>query len=68
MGGTTGYLQQKFRELEILNFMTKLRDGINLPTTIDEHLHNTVIHQLQEWKDYNYMPNILYSTIQWSGS
>ena len=68
IGGATGYLQQEFHELEILDCVTKLRYDGQLPSSIDGHRHNTVICQFQEWKGYNYIPNYLHPAIQWSKS
>jgi len=62
-GGATGYLQQGFRELKILDYVTKLRYEGKLPSITDGHHHNTVICQLQEWKGNSYMPDSLHPAI-----
>src|ERR1700732_440299 len=55
MGGASGYLRQKFRELEILDEITKLSyDGV-LPNKLDGHQRSTVIHQYQDWTGTSYM-------------
>jgi hypothetical protein len=43
-GGAYGHLQQKFHELEILDYISKLKyDGV-LPHNIDGHHQNVLIH------------------------
>ena len=44
-GGTSGYLRQEFRELEILDEITKLRYENALPDHITSDRCNIVIHQ-----------------------
>jgi len=66
MGGASGYLRQEFRELEILDEITKLHyDGV-LPNKIDGHRRNTVIRQYQDWKGTSYMPINTHCAIKWS--
>ncbi|KAF8578281.1 hypothetical protein K439DRAFT_1253963, partial [Ramaria rubella] len=43
MGGASGWLRQEFRELEILDEITKLRYGKKLPTNITGDRRNTII-------------------------
>ena len=44
-GGLTGYLRQEFRELEILNEITKLRYNGDLPSHVNGLTRNTIIRQ-----------------------
>jgi len=63
MGGAPGYIRQEFRELEILDFITKMRYEGHLPNSIDGHGSNTIIHQFQEWKGADYVPDQIHPAI-----
>jgi hypothetical protein len=66
MGGASGYLRQEFRELEILDEITKLQyDGL-LPKEIEGHRRNTIIRMFQDWKGTSYVPTNVHSAIKWS--
>jgi hypothetical protein len=64
-GGTSGHLMQKFRELEILDEITKLRYEGSLLDHINSNRHNVLIRQFQEWKGNNYVPSGVYANIRW---
>jgi hypothetical protein len=38
----------------------------HLPNSIDGHCHNTIIHQFQEWKGADYVPDQIHPAIKWS--
>jgi hypothetical protein len=65
-GGASGYLRQEFRELELLDEITRLRYERQLPTDINGHRRNTVIRQFQKWKGTSYVPENVHSAIRWS--
>jgi len=65
-GGATGYLRQEFRELEILDEITKLKYEGKLPLNIDGHRRNTVIRQFQKWKGTSYIPDNVHHAIRWN--
>ncbi|KIM74020.1 hypothetical protein PILCRDRAFT_52053, partial [Piloderma croceum F 1598] len=65
-GGATGYLRQEFRELEILDEITKLKYEGKLPLSIDGHRRNTVIRQFQKWKGTSYIPGNVHHAIRWN--
>jgi hypothetical protein len=69
-GGTTGYLRQEFRELEILDEVTQLKyEGkIPLSVNINGHRRNTIIQQFRDWKGANYMPQKVHPAIGWSST
>jgi len=67
-GGASGYLRQEFRELEILDEITKLRYEGSLSDDINGHRRNTVIRQFQKWKGTAYVPKNVHSAIKWSKS
>ncbi|EPQ50474.1 hypothetical protein GLOTRDRAFT_50507, partial [Gloeophyllum trabeum ATCC 11539] len=65
MGGASGYLRQEFRELEILDHITKLRyDGL-LPGHIQGHRRNTLVRAYQIWKKDD-CPKHVHAAIKWS--
>jgi hypothetical protein len=55
-GGASGYLRQEFRELELLDEITKLKYERRLPLEINGHRRNTIICQFQKWKGASYVP------------
>jgi hypothetical protein len=64
--GISGYLRQEFRELELLDEITKLRyEGI-LPASINGHRRNTLIRQYRSWKGINHVPSTVHKSIVWS--
>ncbi|KIM72209.1 hypothetical protein PILCRDRAFT_82085 [Piloderma croceum F 1598] len=64
-GGASGYLRQEFRELELLDEITRLKYEGQLPSSINGHRRNTVIRQFQEWKGTSYNPKNVHHAIQW---
>ncbi|KAF8804316.1 hypothetical protein BYT27DRAFT_7107667, partial [Phlegmacium glaucopus] len=60
-----GALHQEFRELEILDEITKFRYEGKLSVKICGDIHNTLIQAFREWKGQQYVPNIVHSAIQW---
>jgi hypothetical protein len=65
-GGASGYLRQEFRELELLDEITKLKYTRQLPSDINGHRRNTIIHQFQKWKGTSYIPANVHSALKWS--
>ncbi|KAF8814122.1 hypothetical protein BYT27DRAFT_7219925 [Phlegmacium glaucopus] len=65
-GRCSGALHQEFRELEILDEITKFRYEGKLSVKIYGDIHNTLIQAFREWKGQQYVPNIVHSAIQWS--
>ena len=65
MGGASGYLRQEFRELELLDEITRLRYEGTLPPQITGNRRNTVIRQFQEWKGTDYVPGDVHCSIRW---
>ena len=64
-GGASGYLRQEFRELELLDEITKLKYEKKLSSNINGHRRNTIIHQFQEWKGVSYVPQHVHSSLRW---
>ena len=65
-GGCSGWLRQEFRDLELLDEITKLAFHSQLVPEINGHNRNTLIRQFRTWKGLNYMPENLHPTIKWS--
>jgi len=62
-GGASGYLRQEFRELEILDEITRMRYEKLLPNHITENRRNSLIRQFQEWKGASYVPKNVHTSI-----
>jgi hypothetical protein len=65
-GGCSGWLRQEFRDLEILDEITRLAFHSQLVPEINGHCRNTLIRQFRTWKGQNYVPENLHPTIKWS--
>src|SRR6202051_4224527 len=65
-GGCSGWLRQEFRDLELLDEITKLAFYSQLPPEINGHSRNTLIRQFRAWKGLNYVPENLHPSIKWS--
>jgi len=65
-GGASGYLRQEFRELEILDEITRMRYENLLPDHIVGNRRNSLIRQFQEWKGTSYVPNNVHASIRWN--
>lgn len=66
IGGASGWLRQEFRELELLDEITKLTYESKLPSHIIGHQRNTLICDYREWRGSTYVPRNMHSAIQWS--
>jgi hypothetical protein len=64
--GASGYLQQEFRELELLDQITKLKYNNKLPKHINGNLRNVIIRQFQLHKGINYIPNNVPQQLKWT--
>jgi len=67
-GGASGYLRQEFRELELLDEITRLKYENKLPSEINGHNRNTIIHQFQQWKGTSFIPENVHEAIKWNNS
>ncbi|RDX42046.1 hypothetical protein OH76DRAFT_1297765, partial [Lentinus brumalis] len=59
-------LRQEFRELELLDEITKLRYLGQVPPTVVGITRNELIYSFRKWKGEKYMPAAVHSAIQWS--
>jgi hypothetical protein len=68
--GTTGFLRQELRELELLDEITKMRYEGTIPDSanVNGHIRNILISQFRKWKGVNYVPANVHPAITWSVS
>ena len=66
VGGCSGSLRQEFRELELLDDVTRLRYSGKLPVTVDGDTRNNIITSFREWKGAQYVPSTVHRSIKWS--
>ncbi|KAF8239845.1 hypothetical protein L208DRAFT_1559972, partial [Tricholoma matsutake] len=66
--GASGYLRQEFRELELLNEITKLSYEGALPEHINGNLRNAHIRQFQHYKGTEFVPSDVPSQLKWTSS
>jgi len=64
--GASGYLQQEFRELELLDDISKLCYMGNLPESVNGKLCNALLQQCQQLKRRGYCPENVMGLIRWS--
>ena len=66
--GAAGYLRQEFRELELMDEISRLRFEDRLPSIINGHLRNAIIRQYQNFKGESYVPSTVPDTLKWTKS
>ena len=66
--GAPGYLRQEFRELELMDEITRLRFEDKLSPSINGHLRNALIRQYQLFKGALYVPDVVPDTLRWTKS
>ena len=65
-GGCSGALRQEFRELELLDEITKSRFIGKLPPIVNGDTRNAVISSFRKWKGIQYVPEVVHPAIRWS--
>jgi len=65
-GGTSGYLRQEFRELELLDEITRLKYENILPDHVVGDRCNTIICEFQQWKGTEYVPEHVHPSLKWN--
>src|ERR1700730_11833882 len=65
-GGASGYLRQEFRELEILDEVTRLRYKNKLPESTTGDRWNIVIHQFQQCMGTEHVPDNVHPSTRWN--
>jgi Helitron helicase-like domain at N-terminus/PIF1-like helicase len=66
MCGASGYLRQEFRELELLDEITKLAYDNELPKHVNGNLRNALIRQFQLYKGTDHMPPDIPKQLIWT--
>src|SRR5271168_3540560 len=64
--GTSGYLRQEFRELELLDEITKLRFNGTLSQKVNGRLRNIILNQYRNLKGMAYCPASVASPLKWT--
>jgi len=64
--GASGYLRQEFRELELMDEISRLRFEDCLPSIINGNLRNAIIRQYQNFKGESYVPEIVPDSLKWT--
>ncbi|KAJ7032842.1 hypothetical protein C8F04DRAFT_922821, partial [Mycena alexandri] len=64
-GGISGWLRQEFRELEMLNEITRLRYECILPSHVKGAWQSQLIQAYQRWKGAHYDPEDLHAALKW---
>ena len=59
-------MRQEFRELELLDEITKLRYEGELPDHIQGKFRNPLIRAYQKWKGTEYVPPLTHPALKWS--
>ena len=59
-------MRQEFRELEILDEISKLRYEGKLPDHIQGNFRNPLIRAYQKWKGTDYVPPLTHPALNWS--
>lgn len=65
-GGVSGYLRQEFRELEMLDDITKLRFEGTLPENVDGVCRNALIYSYRLWKGDSHTPDNMHGALKWT--
>jgi hypothetical protein len=65
-GGASGSLRQEFRELELLDEITKLRFEGKLHKSVSGNRRNELIDTFRQWKGLQYVPQVVHKAIRWS--
>jgi len=65
-GGLTGFLRQEFRELEILDDITRLCYLGELPPSVSAVTRTALIRSYQLWKGTEHVPKTVHPSIEWS--
>ncbi|KAF9540239.1 hypothetical protein CPC08DRAFT_650979 [Agrocybe pediades] len=68
MSGISGHLRQEFRELEMLNDITRLRYSGKLPDHVNAMLRRPLIRLYQKWKVDGFEGSDWHPSIKWSMS
>jgi PIF1-like helicase len=65
-GGASGSLRQEFREVELLDEITRLRFQGKLHKSVIGDRRNELIKSFRDWKGRQYVPQTVHKAIRWS--
>ena len=65
-GRASGALRQEFRDLELLDEITKLHYLDKLPSSVNGDRRNALIHTFRQHKGMSYVPNTVHCSIKWN--
>ncbi|KAJ7083509.1 hypothetical protein C8R43DRAFT_909494 [Mycena crocata] len=66
--GISGFLRQEFRELELLNEISRLRYHNRLPGSVKGINRRELLRAYQEYKGGNYQPDDLHHAVRWKSN
>ena len=66
--GCSGYLRQEFRELELLDDITRLRYEGQLPSQVTGIVRKDLIQQFRQWTGFHYVPAKTDMSLRWSAN
>ncbi|KAI9069010.1 hypothetical protein FKP32DRAFT_1560551 [Trametes sanguinea] len=67
-GGITGSLRQEFRELELLDEITKLRYLGKMSSKVTGITHSELVHSYRKWKGEKHIPKTMHKALVWNSS
>ena len=65
-GGASGALRQEFRDIELLDEITKLHYLGKLPSSVNGDRRNVLIHTFRQHIGLTYVPSTVHPSIKWS--
>ncbi|KAF5366096.1 hypothetical protein D9757_012699 [Collybiopsis confluens] len=65
-GGASGSLRREYRELELLNDVTRLRYEGKLDQSVAGSTRSILIDTFRKWKGSTYVPPTIHSSIRWN--
>lgn len=65
-GGISGSLHQEFRELELLDEITKLRYLGKISPKVTGITRNELVHSFRKWKGEQFMPKTMHRALKWN--
>ena len=65
VGGISGSLRQEFRELELLNQITKMRWNETISSKVTGITRNELIHAFRQWRGESFVPPNIHSALSW---
>ena len=68
VGGISGSLRQEFRELELLDDITKMRWEGNSHPSVTGVTRSELIHNFRKWKGKEYIPKHVHQSLSWASS